>query len=72
MEHLTTAPTLTTQRLLLRGPERGNLSAFTGFMTSAPSLAALGETVTAEQAWFAFLTGIGHWQWHGFGFFTAV
>lgn len=35
-------------------------------------MAAQEETVTAEQAWFGFLTGIGHWQWHGFGFFTLV
>ena len=31
-----------------------------------------GETVSAEQAWFGFLIGVGHWQWHGFGFFTVV
>lgn len=72
MQSLTAAPTLTTERLVLRGPERSDLPEFTRFMTSAPSLVAQGETVTAEQAWFGFLTGIGHWQWHGFGFFTVV
>ncbi len=72
MNDLTTAPTLTTGRLILRGPERDDLSAFTRFMTSAPSMAAQGETITAEQAWFGFLAGIGHWQWHGFGFFILV
>ncbi len=72
MATLTTAPTLTTQRLVLRGPEREDLPALTRFMTSAPSMIAQGETVTAEQAWFGFLTGVGHWQWHGFGFFTVV
>lgn len=72
MQNLSNAPMLTTQRLLLRGPERGDLPAFTRFKTSAPSMQALGETVTAEQAWFGFLIGIGHWQWHGFGFFTVV
>lgn len=35
-------------------------------------MVAQGETVTAEQAWFGFLSGIGHWHWHGFGFFTLV
>ena len=30
------------------------------------------ETVSSEDAWFHFLTGIGHWQWHGFGFFTLI
>ena len=72
METLTTAPVLTTDRLVLRGPARDDLPAFTRFMTSAPSMAAQGETVTAGQAWFGFLTGIGHWHWHGFGFFTVV
>ena len=72
MQNLTLAPALTTPRLLLRGPERDDLLEFTRFMTSAPSMAAQGETVSAEQAWFGFLTGIGHWHWHGFGFFTVV
>lgn len=69
---LTNAPVLKTERLTLRGPERSDLSAFTRFMTSAPSMQEQGETISAEQAWFGFLTGIGHWQWHGFGFFTLV
>ena len=74
MENLSTAPTLTTGRLILRGPERSDLPEFTRFMTSAPSMVAQGESVTADQAWFGFLTGIGHWHWHwhGFGFFTLV
>ena len=72
MKNLSTAPMLTTERLILRGPERSDLPEFTRFMTSAPSMKAQGETVTAQQAWFGFLTGIGHWHWHGFGFFTVV
>lgn len=72
MPPLTLAPTLTTDRLILRAPLRSDLAAFTRFMTSAPSMQAQGETVTTQQAWFGFLAGIGHWQWHGFGFFTVV
>lgn len=72
IEVLTTAPTLITERLVLRGPEREDLPALTRFMTSAPSMIAQGETVSAEQAWFGFLIGVGHWHWHGFGFFTVV
>ncbi|UWR23911.1 GNAT family N-acetyltransferase [Sulfitobacter sp. S190] len=72
MPDLTNAPTLTTERLLLRGPCQADLPVFTRFMTSAPSLQAQGETVTAEQAWFGFMIGIGHWHWHGFGFFTVT
>ncbi len=70
MHMLTSAPVLTTQRLVLRGPEQGDLPSFTRFMTSAPSMVALEETVSEEQAWFGFLAGIGHW--HGFGFFMVV
>jgi len=72
MHSLTTAPMLTTKRLLLRGPEQNDLQEFTRFMTTAPSMKAQGETGTAEQAWYGFLIGIGHWHWHGFGFFTVV
>jgi RimJ/RimL family protein N-acetyltransferase len=72
MQNLTNAPILKTDRLLLRGPERGDLLEFTRFMISAPSMLAQDETITAEQAWFGFLTGVGHWHWHGFGFFTLV
>ncbi len=70
MSNLTNAPTLQTDRLILRSPRQSDLPAFTRFITSAPSLAAQGETGTAEQAWFGFLAGIGHWHWHGFGFFV--
>ena len=72
MNTLTSAPVLTSERLLLRGPERADLESFTRFMTSAPSMVAQGETLTQEQAWFGFLSGIGHWHWHGFGFFIVV
>lgn len=72
MQTLTNAPTLTSERLILRGPKHEDLPAFTRFMTSAPSLQAQEETITAEQAWFGFLAGIGHWHWHGFGFFMVV
>ncbi|MEP4980271.1 GNAT family N-acetyltransferase [Ascidiaceihabitans sp.] len=71
MKHLSTAPKLTTQRLVMRGPKQSDLAEFTRFMTSAPSMKAQGETITPEQAWFGFLISIGHWHWHwhGFGFF---
>mgnify|MGYP001798616819 CR=1 FL=1 len=72
MTLLTSAPTLTTDRLTLRGPVKDDLAPLTQFMTSAPSMAAQGETVSPDQAWFGFLIGVGHWQWHGFGFFTVV
>ncbi|NRB01732.1 MAG: GNAT family N-acetyltransferase [Rhodobacteraceae bacterium] len=69
---LTSAPLLTTERLVLRGPERGDLPAFTRFITSHPAMVAQGETGSESDAWFGFIAGIGHWQWHGFGFFILT
>lgn len=69
---LTYAPRLETERLILRGPERSDLAPFTAFLTSSPRMIAMGEQATAPEAWFAFMTGVGHWQWHGFGFFTLT
>lgn len=71
-EPLTFAPVLETERLTLRGPEQGDLPEFTRFVTSSPRMLAQNETVSKEQAWYAFLTGVGHWHWHGFGFFTLT
>lgn len=69
---LTSAPVLRTERLVLRGPERADLAPFTAYMTGSARLAEQGETIAADQAWYGFMTGIGHWQWHGFGFFTLT
>lgn len=66
---LTFAPELRSERLILRGPRREDLAAFTRFVTSAPSMIAQGEAGTAADAWYAFIAGVGHWHWHGFGFF---
>ena len=66
---LADAPVLTTKRLILRAPQADDLPAFAAFMTSAPAMAAQGETVSEAQAWFGFLIGIGHWHMRGYGFF---
>jgi RimJ/RimL family protein N-acetyltransferase len=71
-EPLTSAPVLETERLILRGPLQSDLPEFTRFMTSSPRMRSQGETGSKEQAWFGFLIGIGHWRWHGFGFFTLI
>ena len=69
---LTSAPILEADRLILRGPLKSDLPELTRFMTSSPRMSEQRETVSKEQAWFGFLIGVGHWQWHGFGFFTVV
>ena len=69
---LTSAPTLRTDRLILRGPERGDLAALTAFTTASPRMASLGGTGSPEEAWRAFLTNVGRWQVDGFGYFTLT
>lgn len=66
---LTVAPTLTTARLVLRGPEKRDLAPFTRWVTTSDRLGHLGGRGTAQDAWRGFLGGIGHWQWHGYGLF---
>ncbi len=69
---LTSAPTLTTARLVLRGPEKRDLSAFTAWVTRSERMAAVGGPGSERDAWRGFIAGIGHWQWHGYGFFTVT
>lgn len=69
---LTHAPTLRTARLILRGPERGDLQALTTWSTTSARMAIIGGNGTPEEAWRAFLTNIGRWQADGFGFFTLT
>lgn len=69
MTPLTQAPTLTTERLILRGPTRADIEAHVRFVTTNPFIIEQGEAGSEADAWFGFLTGVGHWQWHGYGFF---
>ena len=69
---LTPAPTLTTERLTLRGPEKSDFPAFCAFVTGSPRMEHLGGAVTEGDAWRGFIGGIGHWHWHGYGFFTLL
>jgi RimJ/RimL family protein N-acetyltransferase len=70
---LTNAPTLTTARLTVRGPAKGDLDAFSAWVTVSPRfLAVEGEHLTPAEAWRGFLAGVGHWHWHGYGFFVLA
>ena len=69
---MTPAPTLTTARLILRGPQKRDLAAFTAWLTGSERMAAVGGPGTERDAWRGFIAGIGHWQWHGYGFFTVT
>lgn len=69
---MTPAPTLTTARLVLRGPQKRDLAAFTAWVTRSARMDAVGGKASERDAWRGFLAGIGHWQWHGYGFFTVT
>ncbi|MDX8347123.1 GNAT family N-acetyltransferase [Cognatiyoonia sp. IB215446] len=69
---MTPAPTLTTARLELRGPQKRDLAAFTAWVTRSERMATVGGKGTERDAWRGFIAGIGHWQWHGYGFFTVA
>ncbi len=69
---MTPAPTLTTARLVLRGPQKRDLAAFTAWVTRSERMEAVGGPGTERDAWRGFIAGIGHWQWHGYGFFTVT
>ena len=69
---LTPAPTLTTARLVLRGPQKRDLAAFTAWLTQSARMDAVGGPGSERDAWRGFIAGIGHWQWHGYGFFTVA
>ena len=69
---MTPAPTLTTARLELRGPQKRDLAAFTAWVTRSERMEAVGGKGTERDAWRGFIAGIGHWNWHGYGFFTVI
>ncbi|WP_342076537.1 GNAT family N-acetyltransferase [Yoonia sp. SS1-5] len=69
---MTPAPTLTTSRLILRGPQKRDLAPFTKWLTESERMDQLGGNDTVGNAWRGFLAGIGHWNWHGYGFFTVT
>lgn len=67
---LTNAPILVTKHLTLRGPQKSDLPAFTDWVTTSERMGLIGGNGTENAAWRGFIAGIGHWQWHGYGFFT--
>ena len=69
---MTPAPTLTTARLVLRGPEKRDLAAYTAWVTRSDRMEHVGGTETESNAWKGFIAGIGHWHWHGYGYFTVT
>ncbi|WP_458791695.1 GNAT family N-acetyltransferase [Yoonia sp. MH D7] len=67
---LTNAPTLITNHLTIRGPQKSDLAAFTDFVTNSNRMETIGDNGSENDAWRGFIGSVGHWHWHGYGFFT--
>ena len=67
---LTNAPTLETDRLILRSPERADAEAMIDFLMDAPRAEGFGGYTNRADSWRWFVLNVGHWHWHGYGYFT--
>jgi RimJ/RimL family protein N-acetyltransferase len=64
-------PIITTERLVLRGPEPGDFDPIAGFYADAPRSTGFGGPLDRTEAWRWFASMIGHWALHGYGFWMA-
>ncbi len=67
---LTNAPTLQSDRLILRGPELRDFEPLAAFFADEERAWGFGGAETRADAWRWFASNIGHWHIHGYGYFT--
>ncbi|MBU3028675.1 GNAT family N-acetyltransferase [Paracoccus marinaquae] len=67
-----TAPTLTTDRLILRLPEAGDGDAYARFFADAEASHFYGGPLRRDQAFGILCRDIGHWILKGFGKFVMT
>lgn len=65
-----TVPTLTTDRLTLRGQRPGDFEAYAAFYGSERS-AGMGGPIDRPTAWRAFAAELGHWVMRGYGMWSV-
>lgn len=64
-------PTLTTERLTLRGAwDERDVAPLTDFYVNDPTARYVGGPLDADLAWRTLAARIGHWQLRGFGLFV--
>ncbi|MEO1491569.1 MAG: GNAT family N-acetyltransferase [Pseudomonadota bacterium] len=63
---MTTAPTIETERLVLRQPRASDLAAYTAFIMSDRAC-FVGREHSRFSAWKCFSAEAGHWMLHGYG-----
>ncbi len=69
MRDLTQLPRLETDRLILRAPAQQDFPAVAAFLTDQERAAGFGAMPDIPKAWRWFATNVGHWAWHGYGYF---
>lgn len=67
---LTLAPTLQSENLILRGPEKRDAEPMIAFLLDQERAAGFGASPSRGDAWRWFTLNVGHWHWHGYGYFT--
>lgn len=71
--HAIPVPRLETDRLILRGPEARDFDALRDFMTDADRTRYIGGAAKTDfDVWNNVMRSIGHWIWHGYGFWTLA
>lgn len=67
------APTLETERLVLRGAEPRDIDAAAAMWGSEEVTRYIGgKPRTRQDAWFALLRGVGLWEMKGFGYWVVA
>ncbi len=67
---LTNAPTLETERLVLRGPAPRDFDPMIAFLTDRTRAEGFGAYDNRHDAWRWIALSVGHWHIHGYGYFT--
>ena len=67
---LTLAPTLQSENLILRGPEKRDAEPMIAFLLDQERAEGFGSSPNRGDAWRWFTLNVGHWHWHGYGYFT--
>ena len=67
---LTDAPTLETDRLILRSPEARDIEPMIAFLLDQERAAGFGAAPNRGEAWRWFALNVGHWHIHGYGYFA--
>lgn len=68
---LTSAPTLMTDRLILRSPANQDIDPVIDFLMDRPYADGFGASDTRADAWRWFMLNVGHWQHFGYGYFAV-